>query len=124
MVREWLAVAVGGMIGTVLRHGTVSLFSLIGNAWLPIATLVVNVVGCFAIGYLAQWSLNQSLENHWWVVALRAGLLGGLTTFSSFGLDVVRLWQAARPEVAVGLASAHVVLGIGGVVLGMQLVRS
>jgi len=124
MVREWMAVAVGGLIGTVLRHSTANLFSLMGGSWLPIATLAVNVLGCFAIGYLAQWSLTQNLENHWWVVGLRAGVLGGLTTFSSFGLDVVRLWQSARPEVAVGLASAHVFVGIGAVILGMQLART
>ena len=124
MVREWMAVAVGGLVGSVLRHGTVGIFSLIGVAWMPLATLAVNIVGCLAIGFLAQWSLAQNLENHWWVVGLRAGVLGGLTTFSSFGLDVVRLWQAERPEVAVGLASAHVLLGIGAVVVGMQLARS
>ena len=124
MVREWLAIAVGGLIGTVLRHSTVSLFALMGEAWLPIATLVVNIIGCCAIGYLAQWSLVQDLENHWWVLGLRAGVLGGLTTFSSFGLDIVRLWQSARPEFAVGLASAHVIAGIGAVILGMQLART
>ena len=124
MVREWLAVAVGGLIGSILRHGTVNLFSLMSLSWLPIATLVTNFVGCFAIGYLAQWSLAQNLENHWWVVGLRADVLGGLTTFSSFGLDVVRQWQSARPEVAVGLASAHVFLGIGAVIVGMLLARS
>ncbi|MDX1925905.1 MAG: CrcB family protein [Pirellulaceae bacterium] len=120
MLREWLAVAVGGLVGTVLRHGTVGLFAIIGNSWMPVATLVVNLVGCFAIGYLAQWSSAQNLTNHWWVVGLRAGVLGGLTTFSSFGLDVVRLWQTARPEVAIGLAAAHVLLGIGAVVAGMH----
>ena len=123
MVREWMAVAVGGLIGTVLRHGTVNLFTLVGIAWLPLSTLAVNLAGCFAIGYLAQWSLDQNLVNHWWVVGLRAGVLGGLTTFSSFGLDIIRLWQSARPEVAVGLASAHVFVGIGAVILGMQLAR-
>lgn len=124
MIREWIAVALGGLIGTVLRHSTGNLFTLIGAAGLPLATLIVNVVGCFAIGYLAQWSLAQSLENHWWVVGLRAGVLGGLTTFSSFGLDIVRLWQSARPEAAVGLASAHIILGIGAVILGLQIART
>lgn len=124
MIREWIAVALGGLIGTVLRHSTGNLLTLIGASWLPLATLIVNVVGCFAIGYLAQWSLAQSLENHWWVVGLRAGVLGGLTTFSSFGLDIVRLWQSARPEAAVGLASAHIILGIGAVILGMQIART
>lgn len=124
MVREWMAVAVGGLIGTILRHGTATLFSLMGGSWLLFATLAVNVVGCFVIGYVAQWSVAQNLENHWWVVGLRAGVLGGLTTFSSFGLDVVRLWQSTRPEVAVGLASAHVFVGIGAVLFGMQLART
>lgn len=124
MIREWIAVALGGLIGTVLRHSTGNLLTLISASWLPLATLIVNVVGCFAIGYLAQWSLAQSLENHWWVVGLRAGVLGGLTTFSSFGLDIVRLWQSARPEAAVGLASAHIILGIGAVILGMQIART
>ncbi len=123
MFREWLAVAVGGMMGSLLRHAIVALFSLVGLSWLPYATLLVNLAGCLAIGYLAQWSLSQSLESVWWVVGLRAGVLGGLTTFSSFGLDIVRLWQAARPEVAVGLASAHVFLGIGAVVVGMLLAK-
>ncbi len=124
MIREWFAVALGGLVGTVLRHGTVSLFTLAGSAWLPLATLAVNIVGCFAIGCVAQWSVAQQMENHWWTVAIRAGLLGGLTTFSSFGLDIVRLWQAERPEAAVGLAAAHVLLGVVAIVLGMQLFKT
>ena len=124
MIREWLAVAVGGLIGTLIRYSMASLFSLAGPLWLPLSTLLVNVVGCFAIGYLAEWSLTQQTQNQWWVVALRAGVLGGLTTFSSFGLDIVRLWQTERPEAAVGLASAHIVLGLAAVVVGMQVARS
>ncbi len=124
MIREWIAVAIGGLMGTVIRHGTARLFSLAGPMGVPTATLCVNVAGCFAIGYLAQWSISQQLENHWWVVAIRAGVLGGLTTFSSFGLDIVRLWQAERPEAAVGLATAHVVLGLAAVIFGMHLARS
>lgn len=124
MMREWLAVALGGLVGTLLRHTTVSLFSLGGIFGVPLATLTVNSLGCLAIGYLAQWSLENNLENHWWVIGIRAGLLGGLTTFSSFGLDIVRLWQSARPEFAVALASAHVFLGIGAVIVGMQFARA
>ena len=43
MMREWLAVAIGGLIGTILRHGTANLFSLMGGSWLLIATLAVNL---------------------------------------------------------------------------------
>jgi CrcB protein len=124
MTRELLAVALGGFVGTVLRHGTGNIITLIGASWLPFATLGDSVVGCFAMGYLAEWSLAHSLENHWWVVGLRAGVRGGLTTFSSFGLDIVKLWQTARPEAAVGLASEHIILGICAVILGMQIARA
>lgn len=124
MLREWLAVALGGLAGTLLRHAMVNLFSLGWSFGAMLGTLAVNLLGCLAIGYLAQWSLDKSLENSWWVVGIRAGLLGGLTTFSSFGLDVVRLWQTARPDAAVGLASAHVFLGIGALIVGMQLARA
>jgi len=124
MIREWLAVALGGLVGTLLRHATANLCSLGGSLGVPAATLMVNLSGCLAIGYLAQWSLENNLENHWWVIGIRAGLLGGLTTFSSFGLDIVRLWQAARPEAAIGLASAHVFLGIGAVIAGMHFARA
>lgn len=123
MIREWIAVALGGLVGTVLRHAMVLLFALAGSNWIPLATLTVNVLGCFAIGCLAQWSAVQQLEHHWGTIAVRAGVLGGLTTFSSFGLDIVRLWQAERPEAAVGLAAAHILLGIGAVILGMQMFK-
>jgi len=124
MIREWIAVAVGGLIGTLIRHSMASLFALAGPLWLPLSTLLVNLVGCFAIGYLAQWSLAQQMQNHWWVIGLRAGVLGGLTTFSAFGLDIIRLWQTERAEAAIGLASAHIVLGLAAVILGMQIARS
>lgn len=123
MMREWIAIALGGLVGTVLRHAAVSLIALAGPAMIPLATLLVNIVGCFAIGGVFQWSVAHQMENHWGTMAVRAGVLGGLTTFSSFGLDIVRLWQAERPEAAVGLAAAHILLGIGAVVLGMQMFK-
>ena len=120
MLIEWIAVALGGMLGAVSRHALQGVFSLLGAAWLPIATLTANVLGCFAIGVLAQWSFQQQLTNHWWVVGARVGLLGGLTTFSSFGLDVVRLWQADRTGHAMLLTASHLALGLAAVVAGLN----
>lgn len=112
------------MLGALLRHALATLFSLIGHAWLPIATLVANILGCLAIGALAQWSIEQQLTKHWWVVGLRVGVFGGLTTFSSFALDLVRLWQEERTTQSLVLAVAHLVLGLTAVVVGMIWVRS
>ena len=118
--KELVAVAIGGMCGCLLRHGLGWLLGMKGAGWLPIATLVANLLGCFAIGYLYQWSTQQQLTKEWWVVGVRVGLLGGLTTFSSFGLDVVRMWSQNR-ALAIALLSAHVLLGVAAVVIGIRL---
>ncbi len=122
MMKEWLAVAVGGMLGTLVRYALGLWTRGFGPQWLPLATLGVNVVGCFIIGALFQWTIRRELHGTWWDVALRVGFLGGLTTFSSFGLDVLTAWQT-RPWIAAGLIGAHLVLGLGAVAVGMQLAK-
>ncbi len=121
MLRECLAVAAGGAVGSLARYALLVLFSLLGGAWLPIATLAANVLGCLAIGWLAQWAIAQDVANHWSVIGIRVGLLGGLTTFSSFALDVLRLWQTDRVGFSVVLLLVHITLGIGCVAIGMLL---
>jgi fluoride exporter len=122
MVQEWVAIAIGGMLGTLMRHTVASLFAIAGAAWLPGATLVVNVCGCFAIGYISAWAVENQMETHWIVTAVRVGLLGGLTTFSSFGMDIIRLWQNGRQDLAGCLVMAHLGLGLAAVVLGLRFV--
>lgn len=120
---HWLAVGIGGMLGALARYALMLLFSRMGAAWLPYATLTVNVVGCFAIGFIAQWAFHQEMNSHWWVIGVRVGLLGGLTTFSSFGLDVVREWQGGRNGMSLMLILLHCILGFGAVLAGMALAR-
>lgn len=123
MLRECLAIAVGGAIGSLARHGLTVLFSLFGLAWLPLATLAANALGCLAIGWLAHWAIHQELTNHWGVIGVRVGLLGGLTTFSSFAIDILRLWQTDRAGLSALLLVAHLVVGIGCAALGMMLAK-
>jgi CrcB protein len=123
MVREWVAVALGGMLGSLARFALMGAFSLLGAAWLPIATLAANTAGCLAIGWLGQWAFQQGQTDHWLVVGVRVGLLGGLTTFSSFALDIFRIWQSGRHSYSVTMVVAHLALGISAVVLGISLAR-
>lgn len=120
MIKEWIAVALGGMVGTLARHALASLVRGWQPHWLPLATLAVNVVGCFAIGWLFRWSWDRELTNQWWEVAIRVGILGGLTTFSSFGLEVVNAWHE-RPALAMAIMAAHLGLGLLAVAGGMLL---
>ena len=120
MWREWIAVAAGGMVGSVARHGLNWIFYQLGPGWLPLATLTANCAGCFVIGWLFQWSSNYQTSDYWWVIGLRVAILGGLTTFSTFLLEVVRACQVERTGLAVTLVIAHLVLGLTAVAVGMN----
>lgn len=122
-MREWIAVAIGGMIGSLARYAIqILLQNWIGKSF-PLGTLVANVIGCFLIGL--GWSFAE--KHGWfqgpWELAWRVGFLGGLTTFSSFGLDVVKQAQTGQWGIAITLISLHLLLGLGAVVLGMNVWR-
>lgn len=94
-------VATGGIVGAVLRH-------LIGIAvsddWFPLGTLTVNVIGSFALGLFTFLSLNTDS-----LLLLGTGACGSFTTFSSFAVDTVELWEDGRSRAAAGYAVANIV---------------
>lgn len=113
----------GGGLGTLARYGvTVGVRAAgVEPITFPAATLAINVVGCFAIGIVAAavaagWGVREDLR-----LALVFGLLGGFTTFSSFGLETVEMWAAGHHARAVAYVLLSNGLGIGAVVAGMAL---
>lgn len=100
-------VALGGALGAMAR------FSLGFCLLRPWATLSVNVLGCLAIGVLAALRLSEA-----WLAFAAVGVLGGFTTFSTFGLDVVALAQEGRGLVAGLYALGSVAAGILAVLAG------
>lgn len=122
-MKEWIGVALGGMLGSVARHAiTLGVQQCFGKGF-PYGTLLVNAVGGLLIGI--GWSLAE--KNGWMQgageLAWRVGFLGGLTTFSSYSLEVVRLYQEGHSGAAVAAMLVNVFLSIGFVVLGMNLGR-
>lgn len=120
-----LIVGLGGFIGTIGRYGLGTLVArLKGAALFPLETLAVNVVGCLAIGVLAEVVAARS----WVSTDLRAflfiGVLGGFTTFSTFGFEtfaLVRDGQVANAALSIAL---QIVLGIGAVWAGVTVARA
>ena len=118
-----LAVAVGGALGSVLRFLT--------SAWVVahwprhyfLATLAVNLLGCFAIGALSAFFLTRTELPLALRIGLTAGVLGGLTTFSSFSLEVLQLLENGRFGTALALLLASVAGGLLAAWAGMTLVR-
>jgi CrcB protein len=88
----WLAIAIGGGLGAVARHAVSHLFNLRFGTTFPAGIFVVNAIGCLTIGLLA--GLIASTRLHLGEVGrtfVFVGILGGFTTFSSYGLDTYTL---------------------------------
>lgn len=117
-----LLVALGGAIGSVCRYLTgVLMTRLLGMAF-PWGTLTVNVVGSFAIGFLTELvarKLNASMEMRLLIVV---GFLGGFTTFSSFSLDTLALYERGATAAALAYILVSVTVSLlatfGGLAVG------
>jgi len=123
-MERWILVGLGGMIGTLLRYGTGGLIAkLKGGATFPVETLVINVAGCLAIGFLAVLSETRGIFDPSARGFLFVGLLGGFTTFSTFGYETFHLLREG--QLAAGLTSIalQIVLGLGAVWGGAALAR-
>ncbi|BBK29801.1 putative fluoride ion transporter CrcB [Allostella humosa] len=89
----------------------------------PCGTLVVNVVGSLTMGLLVGWFAHKADPGQAWRLFLTTGVLGGFTTFSTFSLDAVLLYERGQVGTAALYVAASAVLAIGGLFLGMLAVR-
>ena len=117
----WLALAFGGVLGSVARHGV---NVLVHGRWpmarFPFATLIVNVAGCLIIGLLAGLIMSERLAlRFYWREFLFVGILGGFTTFSTFGLDTITLARTHSMSAALWNVTAHVAIGLLAVQAGI-----
>ena len=108
-VGSYLAVAVGGAIGSALRLGMQEwVVAHVGRTF-PWGTLGINVLGSFLIGLLAVVLVERLALDPVWRLLLIMGLLGGFTTFSTFSLEVVHLLDGQAWVQAIGYMSASLV---------------
>ena len=89
---HWLSVALGGAIGALCRYG-LSLYLPVSVHKFPYATMTVNVLGSFAVGILYVVILERAQLPAETRHLLMVGFLGAFTTFSTFSLDALSLWQ-------------------------------
>ena len=119
MRTEWIAAGVGGALGSLARHGVNTLVARRSLHPVPYATLIVNVAGCAVIGVLAGLLASQRISMGPVLrVFVFVGILGGFTTFSSFGLDTFTLARGGRTSAAAWNVAAQVVLGLAAVAGG------
>ncbi len=118
----WLAVAAGGAVGSLARHGVNLLFAHLFDRSMPYATAAVNVSGSLVIGALAGLLASGRLEMAPVTrVFVFVGVLGGFTTFSSLMLDMLTLTQGGERALAVSNLALQTLAGLAAVWWGYSL---
>ncbi len=118
-----LAIGVGGAVGSVLRYWLSSAVYAFAGRGFPYGTLVVNIVGCLAMGILFVLFVEQLSEDTLWRAGLLIGVLGGFTTFSAFSIETFNLIEQGEVLKASANAVLSVVLCLAATWLGVVLAR-
>jgi CrcB protein len=115
--RSLLAVLVGGALGTGLRLG-LDLLVPHGDSDFPVSTLVINILGAFALGFVTArlWPTARP----WVRAGLGPGLLGSFTTFSAFAVSLVSLASSGAAWLAALYLVATIALGFGAAWTGIR----
>ena len=113
----------GGFVGAILRYGAnLAVAGRMGA--FPLGTLLVNVIGCFSMGALAAWLEGENDLSDNARLALGVGLIGALTTFSTFGVETMDLMREGAMKLAFLNVVANLAVGFFAVWLGRQMVGS
>lgn len=111
-----LLAGLGGFIGSSLRYAVSGYIQLSSKSIaFPYGTLAVNLIGCFAIGFLSQLAESRGLFTAETRTLIFIGVLGGFTTFSAFGNETINLWRDGESLLAAINIAAHLLLCLGAV---------
>ncbi len=120
---QWLAIAAGGALGSVLRFAAVSYLTPLLGIRFPLGTFIVNIVGSFLIGVAYVLLVEKTTLSAEWRLFFITGVLGGFTTFSAFSLEILQLWQSGYVLNALIYASSSVIVGLLMAFSGMALTQ-
>lgn len=114
-----LWIALGGAAGSLARFGIAGALNSTRHPW---GTVTVNLIGSILLGLaIGVWGFKDASDIQ---LALTVGLLGGFTTFSTFALDTVRLWEQGQVWTAASTVAISVVGGLLAAVAGLTLGRT
>ena len=123
-MNPYLLVALGGALGSMARYGT---GILVGQFWresFPLGTMLINIFGSLAMGlfvglitrFTPSWQADARLF-------VAVGILGGFTTFSSFSLDAIAMFERGEIGPAMAYVLVSVVVGIAALYGGLVIMR-
>jgi CrcB protein len=118
-----LSVGLFGALGALTRYGVDHLIERHTLSVFPLSTLVINLSGCVLAGAAVGGLVDRLHEPTWLTVGAVTGFLGAYTTFSAFAYETHDLLETNHLGLAVLNAAVSVAAGVGGVYLGLLLVR-
>jgi fluoride exporter len=124
ILEKVLYVGLGGFIGASLRYLISIQSSKLFNGNLPYGTLIVNILGGLFIGVIMELSLSTTLISPNLRLFLTTGILGGLTTFSTFSYETINLYSGGFYTLAALNACLNLFLSLFSVVTGKFLINT
>ena len=122
-MQKVIYVGIGGCIGAMTRYLITMHSSKLFNSSIPLGTLIANVLGGFLIGVIMEISMSTELISPNLKLFLTTGIMGGLTTFSTFSYETISLLGDGKYLLGVGNIMLNLTLSLGGVVLGTSLCK-
>ncbi len=122
-MQNLLAVGLGGFLGAIARYTMGGFVDSRLSTRFPWGTLAVNVLGCLMIGVILGWISSRETVSKTTELFLVTGILGSLTTFSTFGHDTINLIRQGAVGPAVGNVALNVVVGLIAVTVGLAATR-
>jgi CrcB protein len=120
---QWLAIAIGGALGSMMRFASVTYLTPLFTNKFPMGTFIVNILGSLLIGVLYVVLVEKNDLSPMYRLFFITGFLGGFTTFSSFSLEMLQLWQSGHVFNSMAYAIGSVVLGLLAAFFGMWLTQ-
>lgn len=100
-MKRFLMIGVAGMAGALCRYFVGMGVGVFWGADFPLGTLIVNLSGCFVLGFFTTYLFRLTILNTDLVIAIGTGFLGAYTTFSTFSFETVRLFESGEAILAV-----------------------
>lgn len=123
-MQKVIYVGIGGGIGAIARYLITMKSANLVESNIPIGRLIVNVVGGFLIGMIIELSMSTDFISPNLKLFLTTGIMGGLTTFSTFSYETINLLSSGRYLAGMANILLNVFLSLGGVALATFLCKA